>query len=53
MDKLEEHAGKSPIYLDRTTLSLFQLDQKLEGAEKRLKKEKLLVWVLLLSYTIF
>jgi hypothetical protein len=48
VDKVEEHARKSPIHLDRATLSLPQLDQKLEGTEKQMKREKLSVRVLLL-----
>jgi hypothetical protein len=52
--RVEEHACRSAINLDRATLSLFQLEQKLEAAEKRLKKERLLVCrVLLLSFTFF
>jgi hypothetical protein len=51
--RVEEHARRSHINLDRATLSLVQLEQKLEGTEKHLKKEKLLVCVLLLSYTFF
>jgi hypothetical protein len=51
--RVEEHARRSHVNLYRATLSLFQLEQKLEGTEKHLKKEKLLVCALLLSYTFF
>ena len=51
MARVEEHACRSVINLDCTTLSL---EQKPEATEKHLKKEKLLVChVLLLSFTFF
>ena len=54
MPKHQSFSGyRSHINLDHATLSLVQLEQKLEGTKKHLKKEKLLVCVLLLSYTFF
>jgi len=46
VERVEDHARKSPINLDRASMSHRQLELRLEGVEKSLRKEKLLVCVL-------
>jgi len=49
VERVEAHACKLPINIDCASMSHHQLQQKLKGIERILKKEKLWVSVLLLS----
>lgn len=49
----EDHARKSPANVDHASLSHDQLNQRLEGIEKTLKKERLSVWVSYIPWDIF